>query len=106
MEQKAWKAFSAFLEEENALRTALTLFDWDNETLAPAEASERTSRSVGVLSSSYQELLICENTGKLLKQVKECDELTKLQAAIVRQVEKERERLLVIPKEEYRRFSE
>ncbi|MDI9241665.1 carboxypeptidase M32 [Fusibacillus kribbianus] len=106
MEQKAWKAFSAFLEEENALRTALTLFDWDNETLAPAEASERTSRAVGVLSSSYQELLICENTGKLLKQVKECDELTKLQAAIVRQVEKERERLLVIPEEEYRRFSE
>ena len=50
-----WDSFSGFLEKENAIRTALTLFDWDNETLAPEAASEKTAKAYGALSAVYQE---------------------------------------------------
>ena len=103
---KAWREFSDFLEKENALRTALTLFDWDNETLAPKGAAERTSKVYGVLSAAYQELFAGEGCGNLLSQVKSCGDLSSVQRALICRIEKERKRLVSIPKEEYRRFSE
>lgn len=36
-----------------ALKTAMTLFEWDNETLAPKEAGELTSNVIGTLSGEY-----------------------------------------------------
>ena len=55
--------YNEFLEKQNALETALILFDWDNETLAPEKASERTSKTVGTLSALYQELYTKKETG-------------------------------------------
>lgn len=43
-----------YLEEAQAYETALILFEWDEETLAPEKAGSRTARMQGVLSSSYQ----------------------------------------------------
>ncbi len=109
MEEKhaaVWKEFSDFLERENAVRTALTLFDWDNETLAPEAAAERTAGAYGVLSALYQELFVSGSLDGLLAKTKALEGLSPVERALVGRVEKERNRLLSIPKEEYRRFSE
>ena len=44
------------MEKAMAIKTALTLFEWDNETLAPDEAGELTASVIGVLSGEYLEL--------------------------------------------------
>ena len=41
------------MEKAMALQTALTLFEWDNETGAPKEAGEYTSKVIGTLSDEY-----------------------------------------------------
>ncbi|MCI8551124.1 MAG: carboxypeptidase M32 [Lachnospiraceae bacterium] len=101
-----WDSFSGFLEKENAIRTALTLFDWDNETLAPEAASEKTAKAYGALSAVYQELLTGEKAGELLENVKTEKSLSQRKQALVTKVEKERKKLLSVSEEEYRRFSE
>ena len=42
------------LEKAMALQTAMVLFEWDNETLAPREAGELTSKVIGVLSGGRE----------------------------------------------------
>ncbi|MCI9067786.1 MAG: carboxypeptidase M32 [Lachnospiraceae bacterium] len=100
------KGFSDFLERENALRTALTLFDWDNETLAPEAASERTAKAYGILSAAYQELFAQDGLEKIFEEMRAAKDSSPLERALARRAEKERRKLLSIPKEEYRRFSE
>lgn len=102
---KTWEAFHDFLEKENAIRTALILFDWDTETLAPEAAGERTAKVCGILSASYQELFVKEELGALLAKLLE-EPHSIMERALIRRAEKEREKLLFIPREEYRRFSE
>ncbi|MCI8464625.1 MAG: carboxypeptidase M32 [Lachnospiraceae bacterium] len=98
--------FSDFLERENAIRAALTLFDWDNETLAPEAASMRTAKAYGALSSAYQELLAGDELEELLLQIKVLEGLSPEKRTLLWRVEKERKKLVSIPPEEYRRFSE
>ena len=54
------------LEEAQAYETALILFEWDEETLAPEEAGSRTARIQGVLSSSYQRIMMSERVKELV----------------------------------------
>ncbi|MCI9486183.1 MAG: carboxypeptidase M32 [Lachnospiraceae bacterium] len=100
------KVFFDFLERENALRTALTLFDWDNETLAPEAAGERTAKAYGVLSAAYRELFAQDGLEEIFAKVKDGRDVSSLERALARRAERERKKLLAIPKEEYRRFSE
>ncbi len=100
------KEFSDFLEKENAIRTALTLFDWDNETLAPEAASWRTAKAYGVLAAAYQELFCGEELGTLLWRIREEGSRSPLEKALALRTERERDKLVSIPQEEYRRFSE
>ena len=55
-----------YLEEAQAYETALILFEWDEETLAPEEAGSRTARMQGVLSSSYQRIMMSERVKELV----------------------------------------
>ena len=55
-----------YLEEAQAYETALILFKWDEETLAPEEAGSRTARMQGVLSSSYQRIMMSERVKELV----------------------------------------
>ena len=55
-----------YLEEAQAYETALILFEWDEETLAPEEAGSRTARIQGVLSSSYQRIMMSERVKELV----------------------------------------
>ena len=47
---KAYERLEKVLEKTMALQTALILFEWDNETLAPEEAGANTARVIGAFS--------------------------------------------------------
>ena len=63
------------LEKAMAVQTAMILFEWDNETLAPREAAERTARVIGSLSGQYLDIITGETVKKLLKQCRKEEEL-------------------------------
>ena len=94
------------LERAMALQTAMILFEWDNETLAPKEADEYTSKMIGSISEQYMEIMTSEEFEQLVKQCSEEKELDEVQNAIVREVKEEMEKLSCIPPKEYREFSE
>ena len=121
-----------YLEEAQAYETALILFEWDEETLAPEEAGSRTARIQGVLSSSYQRIMMSERvkelvdkclqelTGKEGSAQDEADgsekitletpdmELTEdgIRYAILKSAKRTIEEISCIPPEEYRAYQE
>ena len=86
--------------------SSLFLFEWDNETMAPKEADEYTSRMIGSLSEQYMELMTSERMKCLVKDCYKEGGLTEVESAIVREVEEELDKLSAIPPKEYREFSE
>ena len=50
---KSYDKLKTYMDKAMAIKTAMTLFEWDNETLAPKEAGELTSHVIGVLSGEY-----------------------------------------------------
>lgn len=115
-----------YLEEAQAYETALILFEWDEETLAPEEAGSRTARMQGVLSSSYQKIMMSERVKELVdkclqeltedgsvaeeKPVMETadGELTEegIRYAILKAAKRTIEEVSCIPPEEYRAYQE
>ena len=65
----------SYLERAMAIKAALTLFEWDNETLAPQKAGTYTARIQGALSAAYQELMTGPELVDLLKE-RESQELS------------------------------
>ncbi len=96
-----------YLEPVQALQTALTLFQWDNETLAPEAANAQSSRMVGALSAAYLEAFLKPEIRQLLEKLTaEKDALSEKERAVVRELNRDYEQLEVIPKDEYRAFQE
>ena len=62
----AWDRLVPYLEKAMAYQTALTLFEWDNETLAPEQAGAYTARVQGILAASYQEVMTAPELKELL----------------------------------------
>ena len=67
-----------YLEEAQAYETALILFEWDEETLAPEKAGSRTARMQGILSSSYQRIMMSDRVKELVDKCLE--ELTETES--------------------------
>ena len=55
------------LERRFALENALTLYGWDNETLAPKEAMENTAKIIGTLSAEAYRALVNDEVRSLLE---------------------------------------
>ena len=92
-----------------ALLTARSLIEWDDQTLAPFEASEYTSKVEGILANEYMKSLINDEVRKLLKKLtqdNEQEELDALEKAIIKELGKTYEQLENIPPKEYREFNE
>lgn len=104
-QKRAFEALSEYLEQAMALKTALTLIEWDNETLAPEKAASRTAKMQGALSAAYQEIMSREMLKDLIEECKNCG-LSEYEEAIVREAQKEHEELVSIPPEEYREYQE
>lgn len=106
--ESAWDRLMLCLEKAMAYQTALTLFEWDNETLAPEQAGAYTARVQGVLAASYQEVL----TGPELKGlISACEqesgtEENSEKQAVLREIKEEAEQLECIPPKEYRAYQE
>ena len=94
-----------YMDKAMAIKTAMTLFEWDNETLAPKEAGELTSHVIGVLSGEYFQAVTCDEMRKLLKQCGEEGGLSQAEAANVRELSQELEQIECIPQDEYQDFA-
>lgn len=106
---KTFEKLKPYLDKSMALQTARSLFEWDEQTLAPFEAADHTSKVVGILSDEYMKSLINDDVRKLIKKLKEekeQEELTDTEIAIVKELGKTYEQLESIPPEEYRAFNE
>lgn len=103
---KAFEELQPYLERARAFQTALTLFEWDNETLAPKEAAPYTAKMIGTISAEYLQVVTDEKVKSILEECKKDEELTEIEAAIVRELSDEIDRLEVIPVNEYREFNE
>ena len=102
---KSYDKLKTYMDKAMAIKTAMTLFEWDNETLAPKEAGELTSQVIGVLSGEYFEAVTCDGMKKLLKECLEQGGLTEAEAANVRELSEELEQTICIPQEEYQEFA-
>ena len=98
------------LERAMAYQTALTLFEWDNETLAPEEAGPYTARVQGILSEAYQEVMTDPQMRELLEEAEQenvpGEENTEVDRAVIREAKEELDRLACIPPREYRAYQE
>ena len=106
---KTFEKLQPYLDKSMALQTARNLFEWDDQTMAPFEAAEYTSKVIGILSDEYMKATINDDVRKLLKKLqedKEQEELTVNEKAIVKELAKTYEQLENIPPEEYRAFNE
>lgn len=95
-----------FMDRAMAMMAAKTLFEWDEETLAPEEAGKYTSKTVGVLSEEYQKAVTDARAKELLTLCEKDDTLTDAERAIVREWKEELSRLDAIPPQEYRAYAE
>ena len=131
--QSDYEELMQYLEEAQAYETALILFEWDEETLAPEKAGSRTARMQGVLSSSYQRIMMSDRVKELvdkcLQELTETEgiapdgtqnraekpaletpdgELTEegIRYAILKAAKRTIEEVSCIPPEEYRAYQE
>ncbi|MFU0826769.1 MAG: Metal-dependent carboxypeptidase [Lachnoclostridium sp.] len=106
---KYFEQLTKYYEKATALQTALILFEWDAETLAPEKSMEYTSKTVGLLSNEYFLSLINDDVKKLVKKLseeKEQEDLDFNQKAVVKEIKKTIEELEPIPPKEYQAYKE
>ena len=103
---KAYEQLKTYLERAQAFQTAMILFEWDNETLAPKEAGPYTSRMIGAISGEYYRVITDEEFKQLIETCKKDDSLSETEAAIVREAAEELKQLDCIPAREYREFAQ
>lgn len=102
---KQFDLLKPHLDRAMALQTAMVLFEWDNETLAPEKAGELTGNVIGILSGEYFQAVNNDEVKELVKACKEDNDLTCEEKAQVRELSKELKKLDCIPKEEYQEFA-
>jgi len=106
---KTFDSLQPYLDKAMALETARSLFEWDDQTIAPFDAAEYTSKVVGILSDEYMKCLINDDVRKIIKKLKEDKEqenLSDKEKAIIKELDKTYEQLESIPPDEYRAFNE
>lgn len=102
---RSYDKLKAYMDKAMAIKTAMTLFEWDNETLAPKKAGELTSHVIGILSGEYFQAVTCRETEELLKKCEKEGGLSDAEEANVRELGKELEQIRHIPREEYQDFA-
>lgn len=95
-----------FMDRAMAMMAAKTLFEWDEETLAPEEAGKYTAKTVGILSEEYQKAITDARAKELLALCETDETLTEAERAMMREWKEELSRLDAIPPQEYRAYAE
>ncbi|MDO5418080.1 MAG: carboxypeptidase M32 [Lachnospiraceae bacterium] len=102
---KAFDSLKVYLDRAMAMKAAMVLFEWDDATLAPKAAGELTGNVIGILSGEYFQAVNNEAVKKLVEECREDDSLDEAEAAQVREISRELEKLDCIPQEEYQAFA-
>ena len=94
-----------YVLKRKAIDSALTLFYFDQDTLAPKDAIENTSTIIGILSKESFDLINDPKVKEILNELKN-QELPLEQKSIVREWLKDIARLEKIPSNEYQSYQE
>lgn len=62
-----FKKLQPHLDHAIAFQTARSLFEWDNETIAPECSADNTSKVIGIISNEYMNSLINDDVRQILK---------------------------------------
>ena len=92
-----------------AFESALTLFSWDNETLAPKEALDNTAKVIGLLSAQYFDAMVNEDVKSILEELSKpqnFDSLEFKEQKIVKRLNKQLKAMECIPPEEFQAYNE
>ncbi len=100
----AYEKLQPYLDKAMAVQTALTLFEWDDATMAPEAAGANTSRVIEILSGEYFQAVTNEEVKRLVKECRK-EPLTEVQEAVVRELEEQLDQLDCIPQDEYQAFA-
>ena len=109
---KDFEALKPYLDKYMAMNTAMALFEWDAETLAPKAAVNQTAKILGVIAGeAYNSIMndeVKQVVYKLSEEVKEGVDngLTEVEKGIVKELKKNYEHLEKIPEKEYQEYSE
>lgn len=104
---EVFEMLQPYLDKSYALRTALTLINLDNSTLAPKNAIEFTSKAIGVLAKENYNTLINPEVKQLLETLSSEEEQAKLsinEKAIVRELKKTFRDMELIPVDEFQAY--
>lgn len=93
------------LDRIMALKAAMTLFEWDEATLAPKEAGELTGKVIGILSGEYFQAVNNDKVKELARACEKEEGLSEAEAAQVRELSEEISKLDAIPQKEYQEFA-
>lgn len=107
--ERVLEQLQPYLDKNMALTTALTLLEWDNETLAPLEGISNTSKAIGILSDEQFKALINDDVKNILKKLESKEEYNKLnerERAVIKQLRRTYRQLEAIPSKEYKEFCE
>lgn len=109
---KDFEALKPYLDKSMAMNTAMALFEWDRETLAPKAAVDQTAKILGVIAGeAYNSVMndeVKQVVYKLSEEVREGVDngLTEVEKGIVKELKKNYEYLEKIPEKEYQEYSE
>src|SRR3712207_239818 len=104
-----FKKLQPYLDKSMALNVAMTLFDWDTETLAPKLAVDQTAKYIGIIAGESYDAIMNEEVRELVAKLSEETEnesLSEIEKCIVRELAKDYDRLEKIPADEYQAFRE
>ena len=109
---KDFEALQPYLDKSMAMNTAMGLFGWDTETLAPKAAVDQTAKILGVIAGEAYNAIMNDEVKrivyKLSDEIKEgsVNDLTEVEKGIVKELKKNYEYLEKIPEKEYKEYSE
>lgn len=103
---KNYEKLQEYIEKSIAMSSALAIFEWDNETLAPESAIENTSKIMGILAKENHKALINDEVKELLSILEKEDNLTLTEKKTVEKLKKEYEQLNAVTAEEYQEYNE
>lgn len=98
-----------YMDKGMAAKAALTLLEWDKETLAPPMSDEWTAKVIGELSNVYLESLVNDDVKKKLEKLhsdREFSQLSAIEQAIVKEWDNVIKQLEPIPQKEYQAYTE
>jgi carboxypeptidase Taq len=103
--QEALKRFKEAQTKIMALQYASSMMFWDSTTGAPKSGADARSRAVGTLSGFSYELLVNKQMQDDLKElVSGLDSLDEMNKVMVREAQKEYDKLTKIPMDEFQKY--